>query len=1656
MPRKGVVEDIKKRTQVDKEVVQEIEERLMGLKARAEELDSTLGHTTTIRSKKPIHPEVQAAQAQLAAEYPAKLYDQAVSNSKKKVLGGNETHIPTYKIPGKTLSDFAEFMSPITFGAPSYGNERQLRDIFPERKKALGKLENVHARAPQIEETFQDINSPALGPRDMPHKGDNDAIQSGNYLVNLQSEVKRRKSSFKKLSDDFGLQKQVPDDAAIRPHMNPDENGSETFVPPSAKYILPGGDSKNIGAPRPKRKTFTNEYPDPNRPGHMIKEDVEYEDYVPGYQAKDYLLDRDELGSAARTQRRSNFRDAYDKIKSKRDKFLNNESTASPGKQMPGEAISFPYLENFGFQAARTKIAPTTQGELEAQGQLNSVINSQSAGRQRQQMHQMKQPEIDQLNQDYKYGIKKPSFSRPNMPGDFLKRPENEDLDLPESRNYKNVFKAQQEQENETYRLEKEANTREIKRLEDEQKNRKPRAVGGQYVNFPDAIVGEKELGPLPTKANEIAALQQQGQYNPKGPTAHTLRTARSSLDNERKINTDRWAQEDKIRKRMNVPPDEAWKAGASPDPDREGQYTTIPATQEPDYDPTLTFESEDPEHAAGHTRKYKRSQQHQLQRLAAQQAAGGPQPPPQPPPPHGNLPPNQQAAFNQAGQNMQGYINRGQQRLNNIQAQRFANANGPAAPLPGGPNGMGVNPQVAAQMAGGPQVRNHAAAFGFAGAAPPNMAGMHNIGNQPGYGGGNNPFVPNPGMYPNPPGAAARGGRGGGGAGYPGGGAPAGAPALGVAGAGGGGGPNMPYVNKYGGKNTPQQIFQGGKYSPEGEDGWGGGQKSIGENLAGFGKGLKKIVDPIGGIVDTVGKGVDIVKDVFGINESREKARRMEEDARYDARLREAEALRQRQREESEEERERRIKQEKYDAEQTNKKVIADQYRAAQASQYGQQNAFGNVHWEGSIEGGDRRLVSQLDELQQAKKDRAKEMVGEISAKDAYGKMATDVKDSIISNYERNSADRLAKEEESLRKNLLRRGLTESSPGWRKAMAGLKDAQRKERLDIEDHAVEQGHKYGEQAFNQKMKVYEKMNEFVDPLGIYKDTAEIGTKHIEKSVLPSLEYAGKRADADAENQNEANKLALEVQKVRQDADAREAEMESSHTLQSEKAEYDKEADERRFEHEGQMQGGRFYHESGMQSARLEHETDEQYEDRMLRRQIADEDRRERAQTAMEDRVSREQISQGDLSSQERREFARLKTQADLLDRENYFKLQEGANDRGWRTSERLGKQDYDSSQADVDRGWKSNESNLERMQRAQDLLDERLHQTREREGKQEFEGRESKKERRRLRKTDYYRRLHEKDLQTQHDASTTYNQHQQRALDRDLQNERLNFDASNLQSDRDLRSRIAFNELNYKGEADFRERMLKRDLETQRQRHEENLLYGKNKHELALTEGKQKFLAEENKTIREHEAENADRSFKIQQWLQEQNLRNANVDRNLKLNEAERIRLEDLDLTNNREALDLARKNDQAKDLLKQQTDYRIKIARENAKMNEQLERVKAHIRGQEATEEQKREIERIIATSNAKQSLYSQGMETTKMAFGIVSQISDIYMKNKSLGQAEAASNYGRLLDRFNFLTGSNNRAQQNFLQNIYRPQSTRLYSADQFDRIMGGGGGY
>jgi hypothetical protein len=385
---------------------------------------------------------------------------------------------------------------------------------------------------------------------------------------------------------------------------------------------------------------------------------------------------------------------------------------------------------------------------------------------------------------------------------------------------------------------------------------------------------------------------------------------------------------------------------------------------------------------------------------------------------------------------------------------------------------------------------------------------------------------------------------------------------------------------------------IKGGKYNPQPQqfaEGLGNPLGNIANGFTQAGKAISSFINPASQIVDTVGAGWNILKDVFGINESRARKEREEAEAQRQRERAEAEAERKMFLAESEQQREQRIKQMNEDRMNLESDMVKDQARLLTASQYGQENAFGKVRWEGDAGSANRKLVSELDAYQQQKKDAAAAMAKELADKDAYNQMAGGVKDSILSQFERDNGERFENETKAEKQRLLHRGIREGTAAYKRAMKSIYDAHEKERANAADHAVEQGFRYGGEAFDRKLGVYDRMDKFVDPLDQYKATSEIGTQHLKDTVLPAAEFAAGRSDAGHAQQIADMRQQLEYKQQMIDQQNEEKRREQELLMQTRGFGQESHEHELARTHEEELASGKYYHEAQMEDSKYGHE-----------------------------------------------------------------------------------------------------------------------------------------------------------------------------------------------------------------------------------------------------------------------------------------------------------------------------------------------------------------------------------------------------------------------------------------------------------------------------------
>jgi hypothetical protein len=209
----------------------------------------------------------------------------------------------------------------------------------------------------------------------------------------------------------------------------------------------------------------------------------------------------------------------------------------------------------------------------------------------------------------------------------------------------------------------------------------------------------------------------------------------------------------------------------------------------------------------------------------------------------------------------------------------------------------------------------------------------------------------------------------------------------------------------------------------------------------------------------------------------------------------------------------------------------VSDQERRARAQQYSQTNAYGSVHWEYGPDGTPHQ-VSTLDEHQQAMKDAAGNLIGQVGSQDSVNQAVNDITQSQMDMYHRQNDERNQEQIRTTREALLRKGISEDSPAFRAAMKNVYDAQAQAEQNASDQAVAQGYQYGNQTYQNYLAGFNTLNGFKDPLEQYKEMAGAGA-YGQSAVQPAWNYSAGREDARtqaayqqqqlAENQRQFNK-----------------------------------------------------------------------------------------------------------------------------------------------------------------------------------------------------------------------------------------------------------------------------------------------------------------------------------------------------------------------------------------------------------------------------------------------------------------------------------------------------------------------------------------------------
>jgi hypothetical protein len=210
-------------------------------------------------------------------------------------------------------------------------------------------------------------------------------------------------------------------------------------------------------------------------------------------------------------------------------------------------------------------------------------------------------------------------------------------------------------------------------------------------------------------------------------------------------------------------------------------------------------------------------------------------------------------------------------------------------------------------------------------------------------------------------------------------------------------------------------------------------------------------------------------------------------------------------------------LAQQKQNIEEERNKMINDekddQNRRAQAQQYSQQNAYGNVSWT-TDEFGNRKQISTLDDYQQQKKNAAGGMIEGLTSQSAVDDAVKKVYESQMAAYDRNTSKANEEQLRAARERLAQSGFSENSPQYQATMKQITDSQNQARANAMDQATAQGYQYGNQAYQNTLAAYGAMDAFHDPLEQYKEMAGANA-YSQSAVQPAWQYGAGREDARA-------------------------------------------------------------------------------------------------------------------------------------------------------------------------------------------------------------------------------------------------------------------------------------------------------------------------------------------------------------------------------------------------------------------------------------------------------------------------------------------------------------------------------------------------------------
>jgi hypothetical protein len=208
----------------------------------------------------------------------------------------------------------------------------------------------------------------------------------------------------------------------------------------------------------------------------------------------------------------------------------------------------------------------------------------------------------------------------------------------------------------------------------------------------------------------------------------------------------------------------------------------------------------------------------------------------------------------------------------------------------------------------------------------------------------------------------------------------------------------------------------------------------------------------------------------------------------------------------------------------------VSDQDRRARAQQYSQTNAYGNVHWEYGPDGTPHQ-VSTLDDYQQQLKDNASQMAGQIGSQDAVQSAVDANTNAMMEMYHRQNDEQNQEAIRKTQESLLKRGISPDSAAYKSAMMNLQQSQADAEANARNQAVSQGYQYGNQAYQNQLSAFDRMNAFKDPLEQYKEMAG-SQAYSQSAVQPAWNYSAGREDSRAEQAYKQQQMQQQEEQFR--------------------------------------------------------------------------------------------------------------------------------------------------------------------------------------------------------------------------------------------------------------------------------------------------------------------------------------------------------------------------------------------------------------------------------------------------------------------------------------------------------------------------------------------